>query len=92
MADNDVDFQFYVDNCPAGKSREIKYHRGAVNVKAVLSAADARAIVTASDADRPGKVQTAFGNEWSNIPLADRTTLLGLVNDQVAESKVLFAA
>ena len=91
MADNDVDFDFYVDASPAGLDSRVEYHRGPVRVKQSLTDTEARDIVTASDADRPGKVQTAFGSQWSNIPLADRQTLLGLVNAQVAKSKTLFA-
>ena len=91
MAMNDVDFKFLVDASPAGLDNQVEYHRGTVHVTASLTAAEARAIVTASDADRPGKVQTAFGAAWASIPLADRQTLLGLVNGQVARSKVLVA-
>lgn len=91
MADNDVDFRIFVDESPAGTTYEVQYHRGSTIVKNAISQTEARAIVTASDTDRPGKVQTAFGNQWTSIPIGDRSTLLGLVNSQVAASKTLFA-
>lgn len=91
MADNDVDYRLFADESPAGTTYEVQYHRGTSIVKNAISSTEARAIVTASDADRPGKVQTAFGNQWSHIPLGDRSTLLGLVNAQTAASKTLFA-
>lgn len=91
MADNDVDFQFYVDQSPSiGTEHHLAYHKGATRLVKKITAAEASAIVAASDEDRPEMVKIAFGPVWVQIPLNDRDDLLAQVNPQVAASKALF--
>lgn len=90
MADNDVDFQFFVDASPQGLEYHLVYHRGPARVIAKVSAATAHDIVNAMPGTRPWLVQQAFGSKWNDIPLADRSVVLDLVNPQVSASVSLF--
>ncbi len=90
MADNDVDFQFFVDVSPQSLGHHLVYHRGSVRVTAKVAAVTAYEIVNAMPGTRPGLVQQAFGSKWNDIPLADRSVVLDLVNPQVSASVALF--
>ena len=61
MADNDVDFDFYVDASPAGLDSRVEYHRGPVRVKQSLTDTEARAICAQGACRRPAGQEMPAG-------------------------------
>lgn len=92
MADNDVDFQLFVDLSPAGARYILAYHRGAARVEVDVGATAARDIVTTPAAQLPAKVKSAMGQSLFSIPANDRDTWAGLAVSAVASGFSLYAA